>query len=409
MTHNPAKHLFLYLSCAILAIVSGGVAFWRDAPTVAINKFEPAILRDSWEGYQRNFMVAGRVCRPKNNNDTVSEGQAYAMLRSVWMRDKNVFDACYRWTEKNLSRSTRTGDHLLAWNYGRRPDGTFGVLDWNAASDADLDYALALLLAASCWGETAPADLPDYRNKALLVIADIRKHEVISLQNGEHLLLPWPVQSSAAFPYEVNPSYFSPGHYHLFAEVTGDLFWSGLADSTYGQLERLMTRLGSLEGCGLVPDWCMVDRTGAFTPSASRGTASSWDAFRIWWRLRIDYNITNSIDARRMLLTRLVPFLQKHEQNGRPRLDVECDYTGNILKSNEASGIGGIYAWSLYGLAPKYAQAIHLRMNAFYLPGKSAYGDEKDYYGNSWAWFAEAIGAYHFPFSLSHKKLEGVR
>ena len=74
-----------------------------------------------WKGLKNHFITAeGRVIRPKNENDTVSEGQAYAMLQAVWMDDQETFDKCYRWTENNLSRKSLTGDHLLAWWWKNR-------------------------------------------------------------------------------------------------------------------------------------------------------------------------------------------------------------------------------------------------------------------------------------------------
>ncbi len=114
---------------------------------------ERDLLRLTWEGYRRRFIQHdGRVIRPRDGNDTVSEGQAYAVLRAVWMDDQAAFDAVYGWTETHLSRVKARGDHLLAWRWGRGTDGNWGVLDWAAASDADEDYALALLFAARRWG-----------------------------------------------------------------------------------------------------------------------------------------------------------------------------------------------------------------------------------------------------------------
>ena len=41
------------------------------------------LLRRSWEGYRARFVTAdGRVVRPEHGGDSVSEGQAYTLLRS---------------------------------------------------------------------------------------------------------------------------------------------------------------------------------------------------------------------------------------------------------------------------------------------------------------------------------------
>src|SRR3546814_3053042 len=80
----------------------------------------------------------GRVVRYDQGGDTVSEGQAYAMLLAVGSDDEARFATIWDWTEQNLQRS----DWLLAWQWA---DG--GVVDEAPAADADLDAAWALTLA----------------------------------------------------------------------------------------------------------------------------------------------------------------------------------------------------------------------------------------------------------------------
>ena len=80
--------------------------------------------------------------------------------------------------------SIGTATSLLAWRWGRLPDGSWGVLDANSATDGDLDYALALVLAHRM-GWRAPAGLPDYREEARRVQADILAKEVVALPGGD--------------------------------------------------------------------------------------------------------------------------------------------------------------------------------------------------------------------------------
>src|SRR5436190_19861991 len=55
-------------------------------------------LAKGWAGFKMNFILAnGRVVRPENNNDTVSEGQAYAMLLAVHLNDQATFNKCFLW------------------------------------------------------------------------------------------------------------------------------------------------------------------------------------------------------------------------------------------------------------------------------------------------------------------------
>ena len=118
---------------------------------------------------------------------------------------------------KNLSRGRAHGDSLLAWRWGRLPDGSWGVLDANSATDGDLDYALALVLAHRL-GWRAPPGLPDYREEARRVQADILAKEVVALPEGDLLLTPGNWHEPQP-PYLVNPSYFSPAAYRLFEQV----------------------------------------------------------------------------------------------------------------------------------------------------------------------------------------------
>ncbi len=120
------------------------------------------VLTASWHSYRREFISPdGQVKIPEEGGGTISEAQAYALLRAVWAGDGTTFVRVYDWTYRHLSRAAKQGDSLLAWRWGRRPDGSWGVLDVNSAADADLDYALALILAQR-QGWRAPPGLPDY-------------------------------------------------------------------------------------------------------------------------------------------------------------------------------------------------------------------------------------------------------
>ncbi|HIC91061.1 MAG TPA: hypothetical protein EYP21_03165, partial [Syntrophaceae bacterium] len=158
------------------------------------------IITNAWKGYKILFINEnGRVIRPSNNYDTVSEGQAYAMLMAVWMDDRETFERIYKWAEGHLSRKERFGDNLLAWHW----DVKKGILDWNSASDADQDYALALILAYENWGNR------DYFEKAKSVLNDILRLETAVASDKMRYLLPgtW---GDINGTYVINPSYFSP-------------------------------------------------------------------------------------------------------------------------------------------------------------------------------------------------------
>jgi len=81
----------------------------------------------------------GAVVRRDQGSDVVSEGQAYALLLASIAGDQPAFERVWRWTHAHLLGS----DGLLASRAAK--DGR--VLDRNAASDADLLAAWALVRA----------------------------------------------------------------------------------------------------------------------------------------------------------------------------------------------------------------------------------------------------------------------
>ena len=97
----------------------------------------------------------GRVVRHDQGGDSVSEGQAYGLLLAVAARDAARFDAIWTWEKANLQEP----DGLFAYHWS---DGA--VVGTGAATDADLDTAWALVLAAAAFPPSpVPAGWPGGR------------------------------------------------------------------------------------------------------------------------------------------------------------------------------------------------------------------------------------------------------
>lgn len=244
-----------------------------------------------WKSYKKNFILPdGRVQRPEHGFDTVSEGQAYAMIFSVFMNDKKTFHLIYNWTEKHLSRNNTQGDTLLAWHW---KEGS--VTDWMPASDADVDYAFALLLASYRWKEK------EYEKKALQVANDVLRLMTTHGVDNRLFLLPglWGNEKNE---YVVqNPSYYSPAAFQMFYEITKDRHWLDLAETGYWILTQSGLVLGELKGCGLIPDWCIVDSQGKIMPAEGKSSDYGWEAVRIPMRTGIDKYWYNSEKAGEIL------------------------------------------------------------------------------------------------------------
>jgi len=101
------------------------------------------------EAAARRFLDAyvdpdGRVVRRDQSGDTVSEGQAHALLLTVALGDRATFEQVWDWTGEHLQRPN--GRLARRWAGG-------GVRDATTAAGADVDAAHALLLAADRFDE----------------------------------------------------------------------------------------------------------------------------------------------------------------------------------------------------------------------------------------------------------------
>jgi endo-1,4-beta-D-glucanase Y len=196
----------------------------------------------------------GRVVRYDQGGDTVSEGQAYAMLLAAARGDRERFDRVWEWTRSHLQRD----DGSLAWRWaGGR------VTDPEPAADADLDAARALLVAGERFDE------PSYLDQGrALGAATLEQQTTAAAEKTVLVAGPWARDEAV-----VNPSYWSP---RALAALGADAVAAGA--------RRLTQRL--LEG-GLPPDWARVEAWGVVPvgPPGGGEPAYSYDAVRVPLRL----------------------------------------------------------------------------------------------------------------------------
>lgn len=235
----------------------------------------------------------GRVVRLDQGGDTVSEGQAYAMLLAVAEDDKDRFEEVWSWTREHLQRR----DRLLAWRWANGR-----VVGRQPASDADLDAARALLAAGRRFRE------PRYTDAGRALGQAIAAHETTDAANKTvHVAGPW-ARSKAV----VNPSYWSPRAY-------ADLGFTDAAAAARRLTQRLTED-------ALPPDWARVEEWGIVPSPAPSGApaAYSFDAARVPIRLAASCD-----PADRAAAARLWPRLQvdpgasKRALDGRPLADDE--------------------------------------------------------------------------------------
>ena len=244
------------------------------------------------QAFLDRYMAAdGRVVRLDQGGDTVSEGQAYAMLAAVAVGDRADFDSAWRWARDHLARP----DGLMSWLWRNG-----GVVDVQAATDADLDAAHALVMAGRKFGDASLVSAGVRMGAAVL------DHETLVVAGRRVLAAgPWAVQPGRAIV--VNPSYTSPAAFSVLASASGDGRWNDVASTTRDQLNVL-----TKSGRRLPPDWAVVGTDGRVSASSSASSTTpgkgsfGFDAVRVPIRLAVSCNPTD-----RSLAWALRPTLSK--------------------------------------------------------------------------------------------------
>jgi endoglucanase len=204
----------------------------------------------------------GRVARHDQGGDTVSEGQGYAMLLAVATHDEDRFDRIWGWTREHLQRD----DGLLAWSWsGGR------VVDWETASDADVEIAWALVLAAERFAR------PDLRADGEVLATALL--DAVGVEAGGRLVLaagPW----ATGEPIVANVSYFVPTAFEAIARVTGDGRWRRVWESSRALIAEVTG-----DARRLPPDWAHVHPDGSIEavddPGGSGAGRYGLDASRV--------------------------------------------------------------------------------------------------------------------------------
>lgn len=258
-----------------------------SASPSASGEANPLAVAAAQDFLSRFVRADGRVVRTDQGGDTVSEGQAYAMLLSVAANEPSTFAKAWRWARANLQRD----DHLLSWHWSGG-----SVADEQSASDADLGVAWALVLAAERFDE------PGLLAEAKKIASGIIAHETVD-RDGKPVLVagPWARAGDAT----VNPSYFAPQAYETLGKATGDGRWSSVADSS-----RLVLRELTKGSPHLPPDWAVSSDGRAVRPTGSPGGGGrpsyGWDAVRVML-----WNATSCSESDHGFAAAAWPFLER--------------------------------------------------------------------------------------------------
>lgn len=277
----------------------------------------------AWNNFRNKFVSdAGRVVdRSTPQHVTTSEGQSYGLLFALVANDRTSFDLILRWTEDNLANGDLTSQ-LPAWNWGKRTDGSWGVIDDNAAADADLWIAYALGEAGRLW------KAQKYKALAELMAARILREETAEIPGLGLTLLPGP---KGFHPDEVtwrlNPSYLPIQIMRRFAIIYPEHGWDKVAMTSL----EIITRSAPV---GFVPEWVDYQTGKGFqvdiNPTLAEG---GFNAIRVYlWAGMLDSRDPASL----ILLTKLAQMGRYLASNG--MLQREINTSEGVIKGSASAG-----------------------------------------------------------------------
>ena len=252
---------------AALSLLPAGLAL----PAMAQSSLGGCMPQDDWRSFAaRHIQPDGRVIDfDTPQQQSTSEGQSYGLFFALVHDDRRRFERVLAWTETNLCGGS-LAQHLPAWQWGRKTEGGWGVIDPNPASDADLWIAYALLEAARLW------EVPAWRTLGLALLALVEREEVITLPGLGRMLLPWSRNVASGPVWRLNPSYLPLQLLRRFQQEKPTGPWKEIADNTVRMVVDTSPQ-------GFTPDWCAwATEQKAFVADPDKGTVGSYDAIRVY-------------------------------------------------------------------------------------------------------------------------------
>ncbi len=247
---------------------------------VLSNQAEAATeLKAAFEYYLKDkYKESGNYAaieKDHGSNTYVSEGTGYGMLMMVYFSDNTTsyqsqFDKMWAFYKAG------SNEHgLMNWSFGTLTPSDNKA---NAATDAEMDVAAALIMASYQFGDEK------YLDEARTLLQNVKKYEFE--ENGLH-------KPGDAWNDKKNPSYVAPAYYRLFAEVDKDNaeFWNTTAmNANYALLEKNSAEYST----GLFDNWSDASGKGM-------DKYYGYDAARTPWRLAQDFYWFGESKAKTML------------------------------------------------------------------------------------------------------------
>jgi len=269
--------LFSFSLCALVAHSAVNYPYpqrknYGNSTINAVNSTADADLKARFKAFLNNFYIEGKCggadCarikfdEPEN---TVSEGIGYAMIMMVYFSDATTsyqthFDKLWKYYQ-----NFKNNNGFMHWKIG----GFSGAVEQNGATDAELDVALALIMAYYQFGDAK------YQTDATALINKIWQYEMNS--DGLH-------KPGDNWDNDKNPSYVAPAAFELFKDLGNSANWTTALSRNYTFLKANQNS----STAGLPSDWANADGSPkkctycGYGPSD--GKQYGQDAVRAPWR-----------------------------------------------------------------------------------------------------------------------------
>jgi endo-1,4-beta-D-glucanase Y len=245
---------------------------------LSMKYIEPQVeLAAAWKFYVENFIMSNglvkhlRMSDDKKTvigqNEAVSEGVGYGMLLAVICNDQTNFNKIFEAGNQYMWG----GQSYACWSWANGSCKQSG-----AATDADLDIALALVFADKLqeYGYWSPYNKSGvtYKSRAEQTIAGIKTR----MTNGD-VLLPGDTWGGDGFN-NINPSYFSVAALRVFNQYQTTHDFTAVINKCYTILQATRNY-----NKGQAPDWC--NTTGG---QVGKSYGMSIEAIRVPWRIGLD-------------------------------------------------------------------------------------------------------------------------
>lgn len=270
-----------------------------------------------WSAFNSRFVQGdGRVLADESEQRySTSEGQAYALFFSLVVNDRAAFDRILLWTRNNLAGGN-LGAGLPAWQWGKKADGSWGVVDPNSASDADIWLAYTLLEAGRLWHDS------HYSAMGNLLLANIRIHLIRDYPGAGAMLLP----AATGFDLDqggtrLNASYVPVQLLRSFTRQDPSGPWDAVILNNLRLVQASSAK-------GFVPDWVAYIPGKGYQVDPKQDATGAHDAIRVylWWGMLSRHDSMSSRLKKLLFgMNRLIP---KHQVS--PPLTVDAQ-SGEVL------------------------------------------------------------------------------